>query len=748
MKKMFIAIFYSIIAIPVLSQEQNDSINSAEEQINNPNLSSKASNDSLQWEHMLEGVTISAQRQLIKSDIDRVSYDIQADEESKTENAFDILRKVPMVSVDAQDNILVKGNSNFKIYKNGHLDPSLSKNAKDILRAMPASMLKRIEVITDPGAREDAEGVDAILNFVMVENKSVEGITGTLTGSYTNKNHPNAYVHLTTQLGKVIASVNYGYGGMSEKETENIHITDRKFSDTGNTMHINGHSNNPGQIHYSDIDLSYEIDSLNLLSGSFGGYFYDIDVKGSNDTSLHDSTNSLVYGYQDTYNMPIYSHQSWDGRMDFEHKTLRKGEKLTLSYMLGLTRQHSVQQSIFSNSINIPFSYDIISYNTRERFTEHTFQLDWLRPLCEGHKLELGMKYINRQNNSHSIQSMDFETETDNDRYLDHTTRVGAGYIDYQYSKGKWSGRAGLRFEHSSMKAHYPDGKSSDFSKHLNDWVPQATLKYQISDAQSLKLSYTTSINRPGIEYLNPVIISYPTRVRQGNPHLSSSTSQRITMMYMHVGNKLTLQLAPSYTFFNDNIGIVESSHDDILYEGYDNILRLRRLQFEGYVQWKPFSTSTLVMNWNMNNTISSNPNLGISQKGFSTFYYCSLTQKLPWKLTGSASIYGSFGHSPKNVYSYERSWYSWAINLQRSFLTDNRLTVRIGARNPFRSHVIYKHVTDQGNYFQNEVQKLTGETFYMSLSFRFGKLKANVKKTDITIENDDIVGGITKSSK
>jgi len=125
--------------------------------------STKVQNDSITWNKELEGVTVKAQRQLIKQDIDRVGYDVQADEESKTQTVLDMLRKVPMVTVDGEDNIKVKGNSSFKIYKNGHLDPSLTQNAKEILKSMPASMVKRIEVITDPGAREDAEGMNATL---------------------------------------------------------------------------------------------------------------------------------------------------------------------------------------------------------------------------------------------------------------------------------------------------------------------------------------------------------------------------------------------------------------------------------------------------------------------------------------------------------------------------------------------------------------------------------------------------------
>ena len=103
--------------------------------------STKVQNDSITWNQELEGITVKAQRQLIKQGIDRVGYDVQADEESKTQTVLDMLRKVPMVTVDGEDNIKVKGNSSFKIYKNGHLDPSLTQNAKEILK----SMLSQVE---------------------------------------------------------------------------------------------------------------------------------------------------------------------------------------------------------------------------------------------------------------------------------------------------------------------------------------------------------------------------------------------------------------------------------------------------------------------------------------------------------------------------------------------------------------------------------------------------------------------------
>ena len=708
--------------------------------------SMRVKNDSITWNKELEGVVIKAQRQLIKQEIDRIGYDVQADEESKTQTVMDMLRKVPMVTVDGQDNILVKGNSSFKIYKNGHLDPSLSKNAKEVFKSMPASMVKRIEVITDPGAREDAEGVDAILNIVMVNGSKMSGITGVVSASYTSLNHPNLYASLTGQLGKLLMSVDYGYGGMSSRETENSTHTERSFLDTGNKMLLHSDGSNPGGIHYTNLNASYDIDSLNLVSASFGGYFYKLNVQGDSKTSLYSASDQPIYGFSNHYWMPGYSHSSWNGRFDYEHKTRRKGERFTLSYMLALTRQHTDEENTYSEMVNAPFSYTGSLQTERERFTEHTFQADWLRPLGKGHQLEIGTKYIDRNNNSHNTQEF-FGTDLQMDDEFRHTTRVLAGYADYIYNHEKWSARAGLRYEYSFMEGSYPDGKKESFNKHLNDWVPQASLKYQLTDAQSLKLNYTTSINRPGISYLNPAVVISPTIIYQGNPQLVSSRTQRISLVYSYILPSLTLQVAPGYHHTSDGISDIQTAKDDIRYRTYDNILRYRRFSVEQYVQWKPFDGTTIVLNNNLRYEHYENPNLGYRTFGWSDNYYVNLSQKLPWKLLLYLSSYGKIGRSPSDVYTMRHSYFGYYASLQRSFLKADRLTVRIAANAPFNKYWSSEAETVNGNYRDFQQSWNRARSFTIAITYRFGSLKASVKKTEHSIDNDDVVGGINKGA-
>ena len=258
------------------------------------------------------------------------------------------------------------------------------------------------------------------------------------------------------------------------------------------------------------------------------------------------------------------------------------------------------------------------------------------------------------------------------------------------------------------MKGSYPDGKKESFNKHLNDWVPQASLKYQLTEAQSLKLNYTTSINRPGISYLNPALVIYPTVIQQGNPQLVSSHTQRISLVYSYILPKLTLQLAPGYHHTSGGISEIQTAKDDIRYCTYDNILRYRRASLENYVQWKPFDGTTIVVNNNLRYEHYENPNLGYRTFGWSDNYYVNLSQKLPRKLLLYLS---SAANAPFNKY--------WSSEAE----------------------------TVNGNYHDFQQSWNRARSFTIAVTYRFGSLKASVKKTEHSIDNDDVVGGINKGS-
>lgn len=134
---------------------------------------------------MLKGVEVVAQKPLVKAEIDKVTYSIEDDPDSKTNTTLEMLRKVPLVTVDGEDKIQVNGSSKFKVHVNGKPNNMMSNNPTEVLRSMPANSIKSIEVITEPGAKYDAEGVAGILNIITI-GAGMEGYTVTLNGGASN----------------------------------------------------------------------------------------------------------------------------------------------------------------------------------------------------------------------------------------------------------------------------------------------------------------------------------------------------------------------------------------------------------------------------------------------------------------------------------------------------------------------------------------------------------------------------------
>lgn len=692
----------------------------------------------------LDEVVVAQRRKLIKNDIDKLTYDVQHDKTAQTKTTLEILKKIPLVTVDGQENIRVQGSTSFKVYRNGHPDPSLSgQNLKDILKAIPASTIKKIEVITDPGAKYDAEGTTAILNIVMMSNTKLQGISGNVNSDVDTHGSVRLGTYLTTKVGKLTTTVNYNLRKQGRKQTENYREEVYNYVKAGEQKREYGTNSTAAILHFGNISASYEIDSLNLLTASTTFLGYKADANAQNTNERWDNNSQLIYKFDNNMTTPGYSHLNIGGRLDYQHKTHLDGEILTLSYMLAATRQHTIFRQMYNNMVNFPVNYTSYDQNTRERFTEHTFQIDYVRPFGKHHKLESGTKYILRYNNSTSL--MDYQgTTPDMESKFKHNAQVAAAYLSYIFTAGKWAARAGLRYEFTRMKASYPDGSNVDYHANLNDWVPSASLQYKISDGQTLKFSYNTSINRPGIGYLNPAIISTPTAVSFGNANLGSSRNQKLQLVYMLVASKLTLQLSPYYSFTNNGIGriLYEQNRKDV--STFQNVLKSKVFGISSYTEWTPFTGTSFTLNASMRYARITLPTPSTKNSGCGGGIYFNWEQKLPWDLTLTTSIGGEYGNRIYNPYAIEGRWFYYNFTLTRLFFKD-KLTVSLSANSPFIKERSSTYRIVRGDYTGYECSVMYPRYFNIGFSWSFGKLKASVKRAARSIENDDLVGSKKK---
>ncbi len=705
--------------------------------------------------NLLSAVTVTAQKPIVSAEIDRLSYDIQADEDNKSKNVLEMLRKVPLVSVDGQDNIKVRGNSNFKIYKNGHPDPSLSNsNTSEVLKAIPASMIKKIEVITEPGAKYDAEGVGAILNIVMVDNSTIKGVSGSVNAGINNLANPNAGLYLTTQIGKVVASVNYGYQHYCNKHLPKQSTVETEYTSLGQRTVQADSGYTRYDVHFGNIDASWDIDTLNLMTLSFGGYYYSYRSFTDGSVSRFGADNLPVYQYNyGSHKLADpTSYYNFNGRFDYQHKTHRKDEALTLSYML--STEHSRDNSIveYTDVLNIPVAYTARSTDTRERLMEHTAQIDWTRPFAKYHKFETGMKYIYRINNSHSAYVHHYADqshagELDTDTRFEHCTQVGAAYASYTYNHGKWSARAGLRYEFSRMAVSYPDGSASGFGTNLSDWVPSTSVNYKLSDANSLKWAFSTRINRPGIMLLNPAIDEGVEAKSYGNPGLKSVRNYSTSVTFMHIGQKLTFNVVPGFSIADNGIATKRWVESGKTVSCPYNIVRSLWGGLSGYAQWNPFTKTSLMLNASAGYMNYKSRELNLENGGWTVSCNGNVSQTLPAGLRLQAYC-GCWGGGPDDLYG-EFDFTGWyGLSLQWSGTKDQRLTVAISANNFARKYRTVKSRIVKGDYTELSKSLIQERWMGLGISYRFGSLKASVKKTEKSIDNNDVIGGSNKGGK
>lgn len=693
----------------------------------------------------LDEVTVTAQRPLVTKEIDRIGYDVQADADASTSNLRDMLKKVPLVSVDAEGNIKVNGSDNFKIYRNGRPNNGYTKNAKDIFAAIPASTIKKIEVITDPGAREDADSGGLILNIITTSTVSMAGVTGNIGVRYPLNFGPQGNAFIMTQLKKLTLSASggvYSYLWRNNFCEENSNL---KYEDTGDESVSYARYGIGNKGGWFNVEGSLELDSLNLLTSSVNGFINSNQSNVYSNYSMLNPLGGVDYSYDSDARYRKYGYTDIDFSLDYQRLTHLKGEAITLSYRLSHTRQDQDQTTDYTITSGNPFAYTQNISDFDLKFFEHTFQLDWTRPLGKRFILDTGAKYILRSSHSENNQTLTGVAQTYDD--FKHTYNIFGIYADARATFGTFSARAGVRYEYSRLAADFLTGEQDDFHANLNDVVPNASVAWKASDASMWKLSYNRKIERPGISYLNPAITVYPNIITFGNPALKSSTNDNLTLNYNLSKSKFNLDISLSYDLSNNGIGALKWTDDrNITYSTYDNFTHSGITTLSLYFQWQMFEKTSWMVNGNLNykkySVSMDNSTTKLSR--LNGFYFTRLQQKLPWDLTLSLSSY-YFSGSCNSVYSYsvqEASSIGYTVALQRSFLKNKSLDVavsldKLGIKD---SKGVTYHLNGGRSGSENRTNHYN-QGVTVAVSWRFGNLRAQVKKAGKTIANDDLQG-------
>jgi ferric enterobactin receptor len=692
----------------------------------------------------LKEVAIVSQRPLIQQKPDKIIYDMQADPESKAKSLLDMLHKIPFITVDAQDNVSLKGNTNFKVFINGKPSAMMDNNLKAVLRTMPASSIQRIEVITNPPAKYDAEGVGGIINIITVKNVD-NGYRGNLNISERFPDGgPNAGGGFTLKQEKFGINVYAGAGIYNNLET-NFSNTQQSYGNDPSLLQQNGYKHNNSRNGYIGTELSYEIDSLHLLSGqfSYNGYHND---GSSYQSSLLSGADGILQGYD--INNDNNGHGS-GGDASANYQIGFKADKnrlLTFSYRYDGYHNDAFSNLLLSNKVNYPIP-DYQQPNGSS-ISEHTLQADLVYPVKKV-VIESGVKAILRSDNS-DFQYLQLDSNThqyepvsllSNQFY--YTQDVLSIYNSYQFSLEKWNINAGVRAEETIVNAHFLSSGTAINPNYLNI-VPSLAINHPLGSG-GINLAFNQRVQRPGIYRLNPFVDkSNPNFIVTGNPNLKPNTINAAQLSYSNNAGKVSVFVATDYIFvhamalqvttFDPATQVTTATYQNTgKGEGIDLICNLNYNVTHQYsISFNTNSTRFLLSGMSGNGIVYLHR--------WMTMEELSNILKLDKGWSFNASVRYN-GNAPTSIQSYTNSFFNTSFGMNKE-IVKGKLYFAMAVNNPVTKLRNIINTTNGLNFVETNINQAYFRSVNVSLNYNFGKLNGDLKKNRKGINNNDVNNG------
>ena len=691
-------------------------------------------------DEMLKEVEIVAQKPLVKMKVDKMTYNVAQDEDSKSSTVLDMLRKVPMVTVDGQDNITVNGSSSFKVYVDGLPNVMFSSNPSMVFKSMPASAVKSIEVITNPGAKYDAEGAAGVLNIVMNKQntqaaQSMNGYNGTVRASAGTK-QLGASVFLNGQQGKLSYSANvmtsYNKPGNTTTEMEQI-------QDNGVSQILTSDNDLKTPFTMGSLSLGYQIDDMSALNLTAQVNSMNTKTTGTTYTTMGGAAYGSGFSYGSTTDMKM-SRTSFSGSIDYQRFFNKQH-----THSLGFTYQLNYSPATTETTNNFLDTSSYIDLTNRysenkDKTTNHIFQLDYSLPIGIGQTLNLGSKLQLHDATSDSKYYLKDVYDPSTSSEYEYKNTILAGYGEYVGNWEKFGVKAGLRYEYTWQDVKYQLGNGQDFNTGYGSLVPTASMQYNLGVGSNIGLTYNMRISRPGISYLNPYVDkSNPIALFYGNPDLDVEKAHNISLVYNAFTQKLMVNLNLHHNFV-DNAISQYSFYDDnnLLNTTYGNVVKSHQTGLSGYVSYLLTKNTRIFFNGAVNYIDLRSTALDQKNSGWTANVMGGVQQTLPWDLKLSAFVISS-------TKSYTLQGWSSGFNLITASLSKsllkNKLNLSIsGLMGLNKGGNLSIETYSRGKDFssRNAVKvPIYGVTF--TVSYTFGNAKIAQKQHQSRVQNDFI---------
>ena len=699
--------------------------------------------DSLGKPEQLKEAAITSRRERIRTDADKLTYNVEADPLAEGGNLIDILRNVPMLSINSDEQVLLNGSKDYKVLVNGRPTGMLARNFNQLIKTLPASSVKEIQVITNPPVKYDAEGIGGIINIVMVRRVKA-GYNGSLGASAGTLGNVGGSGYLSAQLGKFTLSANASGSYFPNPTVHGITDIEVFDSETNHFQKLDFSSDNIYTSEALTLEASYEPDSLNLitLSGwtNYQRMRQDYDIT----ETFWDRARIKTIEMQEP-TLRTNRSNTFSGELAYQKTFRDDGGILTFSYSIDGNPNSSDNHIIAVPILNCT-DYHRHSFNT-EHTIQQIGQIDYFATLRKKHQVETGAKYTLR---SHVADSRDELWDYAADRWvidnsnvndLDYKQHIFAAYGSYGYKFSKLTLKAGTRLEYTlnSGLSKSASGNITFDNSNFNI-VPYFNAAWRINPKNSFALTYTRRLGRPSVSYLNPYIAEEsPYSRMHGNPDLRTVVSDALTLTYRTIGEKWDLMVRTYGSLCGNKIEyLAVVGPDGVKIATYENAVVYDHIDLTVDLGWNPPEKFNHPTSGQVGYNAYYAPSLEQRNDGWSWYVNASGNASL-WRGATAYATAGAYGGDITLQRTYYGADYEYSFGLRQGFL-QNRLILNVSAIMPFqRRYAGSVRETATETYHQHNESWYDPRSLRLSLTWRFGKTSIKLKHARKTEVDDKL---------
>jgi outer membrane receptor protein involved in Fe transport len=681
---------------------------------------------------------------LVENRIDKLVYNADKDITNRGGTAEDVLRKVPMLTVDLDGNVSMRGSQNIRVLIDNKPSSIFASSVADAIRQIPADEIKSVEVITSPSAKYDGEGTAGIINIITKKN-TLAGITGNVS---LGVGYLGSFGFGNLSLRDKKWGISLQGGGRYSYNVRTDGFNNRTSSVNGTPTFLEQLDNNDSWRNYANyaVTFDYDFNKKNTITLAYRNRFGNSRSEGTQNTTTKDANKQIVRQFE---RFVDNNRDNVTNTVDFTY--IKKFENPDQEFnILAQWSENSRIENFDSKLNDVAFER---SYNDGiDR--EVTLQLDYVQPLGKKVKWELGAKGILRTVTSDGIFSEfrdnQYVRRLDRENFLNYGQDVVAGYSSFTVQLPKDFGlQAGVRFERTLINADFKDVPDAQIPNYDN-FLPSINFTKKFNKSHQFRLSYTQRIQRPSIRFLNPFIdYSNPQDISFGRPTLNPELVDQFELNYNTYVKSNSINVSVYHRLTDNSItqvqDIIREDGVDITRTTYGNIGLDRNIGSNISLQLQPTKKMRIGGGFNAYYVYLDNRVLSNEGWNFSYNANASYSFKNGW----GAQFFG-FLRSPTVTLQGLRGAFNFHTFSVKKAFKGKKGSVGFGFENPLAKAIVIKSnfedkTSPDFSFTQESVRNIYRRSIRVDFQYSFGKMDAKggrLFRRRKSVDNDDLKGG------